>query len=137
MVKLKGELWVKYNNPSSIGCHICSEIKVWCGRWDSSSRGICLRKLGKYRTTCLSFRKVIKCGIFFWKIQTIMELRIFLSLWVGYSGYQLSNLWDLINNEITNTRCQSLILTKRLSPSLRSVISWYVIFNRNLTDRLR
>ena len=49
------------------------------------TRGVCLRRLRRSITTCLSFRKVIESRISFGIIEEILKLRIFFGFRMRYS----------------------------------------------------
>jgi hypothetical protein len=101
-------LSTRYHNgicgkPMYVGCHIGYKVEVQYGRWSIGTRGVCFKTLGRSRTTCLSFRKVVKSRISFKKVEKVLKLRIFFGFIMSYSGYCFSDLKDGIDNELINT----------------------------------
>ena len=97
---------------------------------------ISLRRMRRFGTTCLRFKKIEECRIFFLKIHKVSEFEVFKSIRMRYICDGLMNLINCINYKIVNAICKSLAITLWLRSPLKDSRSCYLIYNRNLTKIL-
>ena len=91
------------NKPRFVGFHIGYKVEVRSRRWSVGTKGVCLRRLRRSRTTCLSFKKLVESRISFRRVEKVLKFKIFFDFKMGCSCYQLFDLGYGIDNEIFDT----------------------------------